>query len=152
MLLNCVVGEDLESPLNCKEIKPVHPKRNQSWIYIGRIGVEAEAPILWPPDVKNWLIGNDPDAGKDWRQEEKGTTENEMVNGITDLVDMSLSKLQELVMDRVAWCAAVHGSQIVGHDWVTEVNWTERQLSTTSASIQNELNETFGSLGGKTQP
>ena len=69
----------LESPLNCKEVKPVHPKGNQSWIFIGRTHAEAEAPILWPPDVKSWLIGKDPDAGKDWRQEEKGMTEDEMV-------------------------------------------------------------------------
>ena len=68
-----------ESPLDCKEIQPVHPKGNQSWILIGRTDVEAETPILWPPDVKNWIIGKDPDAGKDWRQEEKGTTEDEMV-------------------------------------------------------------------------
>ena len=69
----------LESPLECKEIQPVHPKGNQSWIFIGRTDAEAETPVLWPPDVKNWLIGEVPDAGKDWRQEEKGTTENEMV-------------------------------------------------------------------------
>ena len=68
-----------ESPLNCKEIQPVNPKGNQSWIFTGRTDAEAETPILWPPDVKNWLIGKDPDAGKDWRQEEKGTTEDEMV-------------------------------------------------------------------------
>ena len=75
--LNCGVGEDLESPLDCKEIQPVHPKGDQSWIFIGR--TEAETPILWPPDVKNWLTGKDPDAGKDWRWEKKGTTEDEMV-------------------------------------------------------------------------
>ena len=69
----------LESPLDSKEIKPINPKGNQSWIFIGRADVEAEVPILWPPDTKNWLIGKDPDAGKDWRQEEKGTTEDEMV-------------------------------------------------------------------------
>ena len=69
----------LESPLECKEIQPVNPKGNQSWIFIGRTDGEAETPILWPPDVKNWLIWKDPDAGKDWGQEEKGTTENEMV-------------------------------------------------------------------------
>ena len=69
----------LESPLDCKEIQPVHPKGNQSWIFTGRTDAEAETPILWPPDVKNWLIGKDPDAGKDWRQEEKGMTEDEMV-------------------------------------------------------------------------
>ena len=74
-----VLEKILQSPLDCKEIQPVHPKGNQSWIFIGRTDAEAEAPILWPPDVKKWLIGKDPDAGKNWRQEEKGTTENEMV-------------------------------------------------------------------------
>ena len=69
----------LESPLDCKEIQPVHPKGNQSWVFIGRTDVEAETLILWPPDAKNWLIWKDPDAGKDWGQEEKGTTEDEMV-------------------------------------------------------------------------
>ena len=69
----------LLSPLDLKEIQPVHPKGDQSWVFIGRTDVEAETPILWPPDVKNWLIWKDPDAGKDWRQEEKGTTEDEMV-------------------------------------------------------------------------
>ena len=69
----------LESPLDCKEIKSVNPKGNQPWIFIGRTDAEAEVPIFWLPDVKNWLIGEDPNAGKDWRQEEKGTTEDEMV-------------------------------------------------------------------------
>ena len=72
-------GEDFKSPLDSKEITPVNPKGNQPWIFIGRTGAETEAPILWPPDEKSWLIGKDPDAGKDWRQEEKGTTEDEMV-------------------------------------------------------------------------
>ena len=74
-----VLEKTLESPLDCKEIQPVHPKGNQPWIFIGRTGAEAETPILWPPDAKNWLIGKDTDAGKDWRQEEKGMTENDMV-------------------------------------------------------------------------
>ena len=75
----CVVLEKtLESPLDCKEIQPVHPKENQSWIFIARTDVEAETPILWPPDIKNWFIGKDLDAGKDWRQEEKGVIEDEM--------------------------------------------------------------------------
>ena len=74
-----VLEETLESPLDCKEIQPVHPKEDQSWVFIGRTDVEAETPILWPPDVKNWLIGKDPDAGKDWGWEEKGTAEDEMV-------------------------------------------------------------------------
>ena len=74
-----VLEKTLESPLDSKEIQPVHPKRNQSWVFIGRTDVEAETPRLWPPDAKNWLICKDPDAGKDWRQEEKETTEDEMV-------------------------------------------------------------------------
>ena len=74
-----LLGKTLESPLDCEEIQPVNPKGNQSWIFIGRTDVEAEAPILWPPDVKNWLLGNCPDAGEDWRQEKKVMTEDEMV-------------------------------------------------------------------------
>ena len=74
-----VLEKTLESPLDCKETQPVHLRGNQSWIFFGRTDVEAETPILWPPDEKSWLIGKDPDAGKDWRQEEKGTTEAEMV-------------------------------------------------------------------------
>ena len=79
MLLNCGVEKTLESPLDSKEIQPVRPKGDQPWIFIGRTDAEAETPILWPPDVKNWLIWKDPDAEKNWRQEEKGTTEDEIV-------------------------------------------------------------------------
>ena len=81
MLLNCGLEKTLESPLDCKEIQPVHPKADQSWVFIGRTEAEAETPILWPPDAKSWLIGKDPDAGGgegDWGQEEKGTAEDEM--------------------------------------------------------------------------
>ena len=74
-----VLEKTLESPLDCKEIKPVNPKGNQPWIFIGRTDAEIEAPILWPPDVKSWLIEKDPDAGRDWKQKEKGTAEDEMV-------------------------------------------------------------------------
>ena len=74
-----VLGKTLENPLDCEEIHPIHPKGNQSWIFSGRTDAEAETPILWPPDAKNWLIGKDPDAGKDGKWEEKGTTEDEMV-------------------------------------------------------------------------
>ena len=106
----------LESPLDCKEIQPAHPKEDQSWIFIGRTDAEAETPILWPPDVKNWLIGKDPDAGKDWRQAEKGTTEDEIVGWHhrlyerTDSMNVSLSELPELVKDSEAWRGVVHGS------------------------------------------
>ena len=103
-----------------KEIKTVNPKGNQSWIFIGRTDAEADAPILWSPDVKSWLIGKDPDAGKDWRQEEKGTTEGETVREDHRLNGHELGQVWEMVKDREAWCTAIIGSQRVGHDLVTE--------------------------------
>ena len=114
-----ILEKTLESPLDYKEIQQVYPKGNQFWIFIGRTDAEAETSILWPPDMKNWLIAKDPDAGKDWRPEERVWQRMRWLDGITDSVDMSLSKLRELVTDREAWCP--WGCR-VGHDWTTELN------------------------------
>ena len=126
-----VLEKTLESPLDFKEIQPVHPKGDQSWVFIGRTDVEAETPILWPPDEKSWLIGKDPDAGKDWRQEEKEMTEDEI--GWT-----ASSTLWTWVwVDSGSWWQTGRpgmlrfmGWKRVGHDWVTELNWTELKAIT----------------------
>ena len=118
-----MLQKTLESPLDCKEIKPVNPKGNQPWIFFGRTDVEAETLILWPPDVKNWLIGKDPNAGKDWRWEEKGTTEEEMV-GWYHWLDGHEYEQAPGVGDR-------QGSLVCCSPWcrkesdTTEMNWTE---------------------------
>ena len=118
-----VLEKTLESPLNCKEIQAVHPKNNQSWIFIGRTDAEAETLATWCEELTHW---KDPDGGQDCRWEEKGTTENEMVDGISYSMDMCLNKLQELVMDRKAWRAAVHG---VTKHRTRLCNWTELNSS-----------------------
>ena len=114
-----VLKKTLESAVDSKEI---HPKGNQSWIFTGRTDAEADTPILWPPNAKNWHIWKDPHAGKDWKWQEKGTTE----------YDMSWSKLQELVMDREAWHAAIHDvakSQIGLSDWTVTIKWNVKCIS-----------------------
>ena len=109
-----VLDKTVESPLECEEIKPINPKGNQPWTFIGRTDAGAEVPILWPPDAKSRIIGKDPDAGKDWRQQEKGAAEDVKMG-------RNLSKLWEIVKDRESWCAAVPG---VSKSWTWVSNWT----------------------------
>ena len=122
-----VLEKTLESPLDSKKIQPVHTKGNQSWIFIGRTDAEAEIPVLWPPDVKNWLVGKDPDSGKDWRQEEKGTTEDEMRGWIA-----SQTRWTWVWVNSGSWwwtgrpdMLQSMGLQRVRHIWATELNWTD---------------------------
>ena len=124
ILLNCGVGEDFESPLDCKEIQPVHSKGDQSWVFFGRTDAKAETPILWPPHTKSWLIGKDSDAGRDWGQDEKRTTEDEMA-GLHHRLDANEFGWTPGVGDGqggLACCSSWGRKEL---DMTERLNWTE---------------------------
>ena len=131
-----VLEKTLESPLECKEIKPVHPKGDQSWVFIGGTDFEAETAIFWPPDAKNWLIGKDPDAGKDWGPEEKGTTEDEMVGWHHRHNGRGFGWAPEIGDGQGGLACCSSWGRRVSHDLVTELNWTDI-LSGISGSYGN---------------
>ena len=144
-----VLEKILESPLDSKEIQPVHSEGDQPWVFFGKNDAKAETPVLWTPHVKSWLIGKDSDAGRDWGQEEKGTSQDEMA-GWHHWLNGRESEWTELVMDREVWSAAIHGvakSRTLLSDW-TDLNWTEQLSAWHSSQGQDNPYPHFGPVSG----
>ena len=135
-----MLEKTLESPLDCKEIHQVHPKGDQPWVFIGRTDAEAETPLLWPPDAKSWLVGKDPDTGRDWGQEEKGTIEDEMAGWHQQLDGYEFEQTLGVGDGQEGLACCNSWSRRVRHNWATELNWTElSNLHATNTNLQMVL-------------
>ena len=143
-LWTVLLEKTLESPLDCKKIQPVHPEGNQSWIFIRRTDAEAETPIFWPPDAKDWLIGKDPDAGKDWRQEKKGMTEDEMVGWHHRLNGHEFEQALGVGAGQGSLVCCSPWGRRVRHDWATELNWIPK--NEIMSPIRNKSRPTYWML------